>query len=270
MRKFIFIYIAVTHFLYPAMGQKKVEIYKVVEDMPRFPGCEEIIGGKEKVKKCAEDKLVDYIYSNLIYPVKAKENRIEGKCYLQFIVTENGDIEDVEIVRDIGYGCGEAAKAVVENMRNLPQKWVPGKQRAVPVNVLFTLPIKFSLENDDKSREFDEGLKESRIVVINNTSNNGHQGKFHIYYNERRLSKMGTNDYEAYNIKSGSHKLYISSSKYNTDSYDLNLRISDGQIAYLIIEKDSTNSGQEQYYNLIEIPSERAKKEIRNIENKRR
>jgi protein TonB len=116
-----------------------------VEDMPRFPGCEDA-GSKEEIKKCAEDKLIQYVYKNLKYPAIAKENGIDGKVYIQFVVSETGDVKNAKIVRDIGAGCGEAALKVVESMNNMPQKWIPGKQRGRPVQVLFTLPIQFRLE----------------------------------------------------------------------------------------------------------------------------
>ena len=104
MNHFLFLCLAVI-FMNPVIGQvegesqspppppppsslKEKEIYKVVEDMPRFPGCEDIDGGEDASKGCAEMKLFDYIYSNLEYPLSAKENRIEGKCYIQFVVSK--------------------------------------------------------------------------------------------------------------------------------------------------------------------------------------
>ena len=113
--------------------------------MPRFPGCEDA-GSKAEIKECADGKLLQFIYKNLKYPAIAKENGIEGKVYLQFVVSETGDVKDAVIVRDIGAGCGEAALKVVESMNNMAQKWIPGKQRGRPVKVLFTLPIQFKLE----------------------------------------------------------------------------------------------------------------------------
>jgi protein TonB len=122
---------------------KEAEIFKVVEQMPRFPGCED--QGPEK-EECAKTKMLQYIYENLKYPAIAKENGVEGMAVLQFVVTETGKVDDVKIVRDIGAGCGDAGKKVVEAMNNLPERWTPGKQSGRPVKVLYTLPIKFKLE----------------------------------------------------------------------------------------------------------------------------
>ncbi|MGB4959074.1 MAG: energy transducer TonB [Saprospiraceae bacterium] len=121
------------------------EIFKVVEQMPRFPGCEDKKTDKEKTE-CANTKMLEYIYKNLKYPAIARENGVEGQVVLQFVVDKDGSITDVKIARDIGAGCGTAAEAVVLDMNNMGKKWTPGKQRGRPVRVLYTLPVKFKLE----------------------------------------------------------------------------------------------------------------------------
>ncbi|MBT8189802.1 MAG: energy transducer TonB, partial [Bacteroidia bacterium] len=122
------------------------EIFKVVEQMPRFPGCENVSGSDKDKENCAKEKMLQYIYKNLKYPAIARENGVEGMTVLQFVVSEDGSVKDINVVRDIGAGCGDAAKKVVEGMNRLPQKWTPGKQRGRPVKVLYTLPVKFKLE----------------------------------------------------------------------------------------------------------------------------
>jgi len=130
----------------PPPPPEEPEIFKVVEQMPRFPGCEDAGGSDKDKEDCAKAKMLQYIYKNLKYPAIARENGVEGMTVLQFVVSENGSVKDIKIVRDIGAGCGEAAKKVVTAMNNLPEKWTPGKQRGRPVKVLYTLPVKFKLE----------------------------------------------------------------------------------------------------------------------------
>ena len=121
------------------------EIFKVVEQMPRFPGCEDKGSDKEK-EECAKLKMLEYIYKNLKYPAIARENGVEGQVVLQFVVDKDGSITETRIIRDIGAGCGTAAELIVNGMNNMGQKWIPGKQRGRPVKVLYTLPVKFKLE----------------------------------------------------------------------------------------------------------------------------
>lgn len=121
------------------------EILPVAEQMPRFPGCEDLQGTREEKRKCAEKKLLDYIYDNLKYPKYAIENGIEGVAIVRFVVDKNGEINDAKVLRNPGGGCGEAALSVVEAMNNMPDKWTPGRQRGRKVKVMYTLPIKFKL-----------------------------------------------------------------------------------------------------------------------------
>ena len=53
-----------------------------------------------------------------------------------------GDVEDIEIVRDIGFGCGDE---VIKAIKKLG-KFKPGKQNGRPVSVLYRFPVKFSLQ----------------------------------------------------------------------------------------------------------------------------
>lgn len=121
------------------------KIFKVVEQMPKFLGCAEMEGTETEKMDCSRDKLLNYIYENLVYPKEAKDNETEGQAILQFVVAKDGSIDEVNVVRDPGDGCGEAAKKMVLSMNDLPQKWTPGKQRGRAVNVLYTLPVKFKL-----------------------------------------------------------------------------------------------------------------------------
>jgi protein TonB len=130
----------------PPKPPKEDKIFSVVEQMPRFPGCEDMSGSKEEKEACATKKMLEYIYSNLKYPAIARENGIEGQVVIQFVVAKDGSIEDIQLVRDLEGGCGEAAVKIVNGMNSLPQKWTPGKQRGRPVKVKYTLPVKFKLE----------------------------------------------------------------------------------------------------------------------------
>ncbi|MEL6837356.1 MAG: energy transducer TonB [Bacteroidota bacterium] len=129
----------------PALEVK--EIFKIVEDMPRFPGCEEL-GSKEEKKACSQQKMLAFIYENIRYPAIARDNGIQGTAVVRFVVTEEGTIENGEILRDIGGDCGKEALRVVNLMNEMPERWIPGKQRGRKVPVYFNLPVKFVLKVD--------------------------------------------------------------------------------------------------------------------------
>ena len=132
-------------FYFQILAQKgEVEIFQIVEQMPRFPGCEELKTLREK-NKCSNQKLMEYIYENLEYPEAAIKNETEGRVVVRFTVTKEGAIENVKTLRDIGDGCGEAAKKVILSMNNMEQKWIPGRQGGRKVSVYYTLPVIFKL-----------------------------------------------------------------------------------------------------------------------------
>jgi protein TonB len=106
---------------------KEPEIFMVVEDPPAFPG--------------GEAAMMKYISDNLEYPPMARENNIQGRVVIQFVVDENGKIIDARVVKGIGWGCDEAALKVVNSM----PRWKPGKQRNKAVRVRYVLPIRFVL-----------------------------------------------------------------------------------------------------------------------------
>lgn len=129
----------------PPPAPEEEEVFVIVEQNPRFPGCENE-GSKAEKEACAKKKMLEYIYGNLKYPAIARENGIEGSVVIQFVVNKQGRIDDITLARGIGAGCDEAALKVVKGMNKLPKGWTPGKQRGKAVKVKYTLPIRFKLE----------------------------------------------------------------------------------------------------------------------------
>ena len=130
----------------PPPPESKVEevFINVVEDMPRFPGCEDI-GDKEERNRCATKKLLNFIHKNVEYPPLAEANDVEGIVVVAFVVEKNGKVTDARVVRDIGFGCGEEAVRVVNLMNQQGITWIPTSSRRRPVRVQFNLPVRFKL-----------------------------------------------------------------------------------------------------------------------------
>lgn len=115
----------------------------IAEIMPRFPGCEDRAMSKDERKACSDQALLDFIYARLEYPAVALENGITGKVIVRFVVEKDGSITNMQVVRDIGGGCGQAVLEVVEMM----PKWIPGSQQGRKVRVLFNLPVRFQAKS---------------------------------------------------------------------------------------------------------------------------
>jgi len=128
----------------PEVEPDVVIVHTVVEEMPRFPGCESM-NDKSARETCAQQKLLAFIYKNIDYPTIARETGIEGTVVIRFFIDEKGQVQAPEIVKDIGGGCGKEALRVVNKMNDLPEHWSPGRQRGKAVKVYFNLPVKYRL-----------------------------------------------------------------------------------------------------------------------------
>jgi protein TonB len=106
--------------------EKTYEMFDI-QKPPSFPG--------------GEQQLLKYLSENIQYPALARENNIQGTVVLTFVVGKNGNVTDVQIVKDVGGGTGKEAVRVVKAM----PKWNPGEANGHPVKVRFTLPVRFKL-----------------------------------------------------------------------------------------------------------------------------
>ena len=113
----------------PKEEKKKEEVFTHVEQMPKFPG--------------GDAELYKFISNNLQYPAMAIENNVQGKVIVQFVVTKDGSIGNVKVVRSVDRDLDNEAVRVC---KKLP-KFVPGKQNGQAVNVWYTLPVTFKLQN---------------------------------------------------------------------------------------------------------------------------
>ncbi len=113
-------------------SEPKSEVFTKVEVMPEYHG--------------GMDALVKYLSENIVYPVSAKENDIEGKSIIKFVIDQDGSVIDAEIAKGFNDDCDAEALRVVSTMPN----WKPGQKDGKNVKVSFSLPIAFKLNPEDK------------------------------------------------------------------------------------------------------------------------
>ena len=148
-------------------SQSTDDIFKVVEEMPRFPGCEGMEGDNEELRQCSNKKMLEYIYTNIKYPKEAREKGLQGVVVVQFVIDKNGTVENAKVVRDIGGGAGQEALKVVKSFNDMPERWRAGHQRGKAVKVLYTLPVKFKLQDDVKNpTQVKEKISSSDLLII--------------------------------------------------------------------------------------------------------
>ena len=133
----------------PILLDNNDPIYDEVDEMPRYPGCEEV-ADKEERKNCAQKKFLTFLYTNVKYPKTAQKNGTEGTTVIEFTIKKNGYAGDFKIIRPLGDGCDKAAVAALEKM--VDTKWTPGIKDGKNVNVKMVVPVKFKLAGDDDTK----------------------------------------------------------------------------------------------------------------------
>lgn len=93
-------------------------------------------------KPCADKQMLQVLYRNLRYPKFAVERDIQGSVIVQFVISKNGKISDLEVLRGLCDPIREESIRVTK----LLNEWWPGQQNGEPVNVQFNLPIRFRLQ----------------------------------------------------------------------------------------------------------------------------
>ena len=102
--------------------------FAIVEDKPKFMG-----GDANTFSKWVNERLQ--------YPEIAKENGIQGRVILQFVVGTDGSVSNVKVARGVDPSLDKEAVRVVQSS----PKWTPGKQRDRAVKVTYTFPVIFQL-----------------------------------------------------------------------------------------------------------------------------
>jgi protein TonB len=118
------------------------EIFTVVENMPAFPGCEDLPTNVER-KKCTEINLLKLIYKNMNLNI----NSLNDTCIFSSLVVISFIIDTTGYVTEIKelHGCEDLAKEairVIESMNEMPQRWKAGEQRGQKVRVKYNLPLR--------------------------------------------------------------------------------------------------------------------------------
>jgi protein TonB len=143
------------------------EPFIMVEQMPLFGDCEDEI--------CTQTEIMKFVARNFKYPAIAKDNGVEGRVILEFVVEKDGTVGRVKILRGVHPNLyqnlnkkqekefrkildlnKEELQIWIDNVNNslnmeciqvilnLP-KFTPGTQIGKAVPVKYTLPIKCSL-----------------------------------------------------------------------------------------------------------------------------
>lgn len=102
-------------------------VFMVVEEAPEFPD--------------GMSALVEYLRKNLIYPESCREDSIQGRVIVTFIIEKDGSVSNAEVVRSVHPLLDAEALRLVSKM----PKWKPGKQKGEVCRLKYSIPVNFRL-----------------------------------------------------------------------------------------------------------------------------
>jgi protein TonB len=100
----------------------------IVEEKPSFMGGD-------------ENTFTKWVHERIIYPEIAKENGVQGRVVLSFIVDADGYVKNVTVLRGVDPSIDKEAVRVVSSS----PRWKPGRQRDRNVRVRYNFPLNFQL-----------------------------------------------------------------------------------------------------------------------------
>jgi TonB family protein len=105
-------------------------VYNAVETEPVFPG--------------GLDAFYKFLGETIRYPAKDRENKVQGRAIVTFIVEQDGSLSNIKALR----GPSETINAESVRAISLSPNWSPGRQNGKPVRVQYTVPVSFTLADE--------------------------------------------------------------------------------------------------------------------------
>lgn len=111
-----------------SLNSKSTEkTFDVVDNMPSYPG--------------GRAAMMAFLSSNMNYPATAKENNVQGRVIIGFVVEKDGSISEVKVLRSVDPALDQEALRLVNAM----PKWKHGTMDGKPVRVRYSVPFTFRL-----------------------------------------------------------------------------------------------------------------------------
>ncbi|TDT46787.1 TonB family protein [Maribacter spongiicola] len=142
--------------------------FAVVDEVPIFPGCEDA----DDKRACFNEKMQQHIGKHFNYPKAARDANIEGRVSAMFLITSEGAIENIKM-----RGPDKLLEDEVERIIKRLPKMIPGKQSGKVVNVPFSIPVNFKLQEGSTVNMVSEISKESEVEPM-------------YYVNDRKITKL--------------------------------------------------------------------------------
>ena len=132
----------------PDQQNSEDEMVMYLEEMPEFPG--------------GVSALRQFIESAVKYPEPDQTNGIQGKVFVNFVVSKDGEVTKAKVAKGIDTQLDNEALRVVNSM----PKWKPGKQRGQNVAVSYTVPVTFKIPSESGVQIRSTGTAGNPLIVV--------------------------------------------------------------------------------------------------------
>lgn len=124
-------------------AQDDQNIYTMVEIPPEFP--------------TGYEGFYAFVSDIMRYPDAVKAQKIQGKVYIQFVVTKDGEVVDERVVQ----GVHELLDAEALRIMKLSPHWVPGRNtnNGPTYDVRIILPITFKILSEKELKKVEKRKK---------------------------------------------------------------------------------------------------------------
>ncbi len=136
-----------------------------VEDVDRTSLMEFEIPDESASYPGGMEAFYQFIQENMVYPLSARRDNIQGKLFVSFVVGTDGLIEPftIRIAKSLITSCDNEGLRVIKLCST---KWMPAKKNGKAMRQLFTLPIEFKLDDLYQRHGDFETVKPMKTVVI--------------------------------------------------------------------------------------------------------
>ena len=134
---------------YTMASMEKEDVFVKVDQMPTFEG-----GGLNQFRM--------WVMTQIQYPKEAVEKGVSGHLVASFVVDEQGQVVQVEILQSPDSALSEEVSRVLA----ASPRWKPGVQKGEKVKVRFVLPVIFSTQSQTTAQEAPKSEVEQASNVI--------------------------------------------------------------------------------------------------------
>lgn len=125
----------------PAVNSRPIQQESIGDTPPESEEEKFLVETKPSFQGGDANDFSRWVNRHLVYPAVSKKNDVQGRVILNFTITTEGEVEDVEVLNGVDPLLDAEAVRVVSSS----PKWKPGEQDGKPVKVTYTFPVIFQL-----------------------------------------------------------------------------------------------------------------------------